>query len=57
VPAWSKDPDIGNRLINARAETVRDKPAFRSALRHRCCLIPASGFHEWSAQGKKKQPC
>jgi putative SOS response-associated peptidase YedK len=56
VPSWAKDPGIGHSLINARAETVRDKPAFRSALRRRRCLIPASGFFEWSAQGKKKQP-
>jgi putative SOS response-associated peptidase YedK len=46
VYSWSKDPGIGNSLINARAETVRDKLAFRSALRRRRCLIAASGFYE-----------
>src|SRR6516162_2060015 len=44
VPGWAKEPSIGHSLINARAETVRDKPAFRSAFRRRRCLIPASGF-------------
>ena len=44
IPAWAKDPAIGNRMINARAETVATKPAFRAALRKRRCLIPADGF-------------
>jgi putative SOS response-associated peptidase YedK len=57
IPLWAKDPRIGNSLINARAETVAEKPAFRSAFRHRRCLIPASGFYEWQAtSGKQKQP-
>jgi len=56
VPSWAKDPAIGNRMINARAETVADKPAFRSALRKRRCLIPADGFYEWRKSGSAKQP-
>lgn len=56
VPGWAKDLSIGNRLINARAETVADKPAFRSALRQRRCLIPADGFYEWRQVGQHKQP-
>jgi putative SOS response-associated peptidase YedK len=56
VPSWAKDPKIGYRMINARAETVAEKPAFRAALRHRRCLIPADGFFEWMKTGKAKQP-
>jgi putative SOS response-associated peptidase YedK len=56
VPSWAKDPAIGNRLINARAETAHEKPAFRAAFRSRRCLIPASGFYEWQRLEKKKQP-
>lgn len=47
VPGWAKDPSIGARMINARAETVVSKPSFRSAFRRRRCLIPADGFYEW----------
>ena len=47
VPSWAKDPEIGNHLINARAETLAEKPAFRSAFRRRRCLILADGFYEW----------
>lgn len=47
VPAWSKDPSIGNRLINARAETVKEKPSFKNAFKQRRCLIAATGFYEW----------
>jgi putative SOS response-associated peptidase YedK len=56
IPAWAKDPAIGNRLINARAETVAEKPAFRAALRRRRCLVAADGFYEWQRTGKRKQP-
>ncbi len=47
IPSWAKDPEIGSRMINARAETLADKPAFRTAFHRRRCLIPASGFYEW----------
>lgn len=47
VPFWAKDPSIGSRMINARAETIAEKPAFRAALRQRRCLLPADGFYEW----------
>jgi putative SOS response-associated peptidase YedK len=58
VPSWAKDPSIGNRMINARMETVATKPAFRKAFAQRRCLIPADGFYEWEViEGeKKKQP-
>ncbi|MEZ4732253.1 MAG: SOS response-associated peptidase [Caldilineaceae bacterium] len=56
VPSWSKDPSIGARMINARSETVTEKPAFRAAFKRRRCLVPASGFFEWQKQGKTKQP-
>ena len=56
VPSWAKDPAIGNRMINARAETLTTKPSFRSPLRKQRCLIPASGFYEWNKQGRAKTP-
>jgi putative SOS response-associated peptidase YedK len=58
VPSWAKDPSVGSRMINARAEGIATKPAFRAALRRRRCLIPADGFYEWkkSPDGKSKQP-
>lgn len=56
IPSWAKDPAIGNRMINARGETVHEKPSFRSAFKRRRCLIPANGFYEWSGKGKDKQP-
>lgn len=57
VPSWAKDPAMGVKMINARAETVAEKPAFRAAFRRRRCLIPASGFYEWQTQkGGPKQP-
>ncbi|MFO0898004.1 MAG: SOS response-associated peptidase [Pirellulales bacterium] len=56
IPSWADDPKIGNRLINARAETVATKPAFRQAYKRRRCLILADGFYEWQKQGKTKQP-
>ena len=56
IPFWAKDPKIGARMINARAETVAQKPAFRNALRKRRCLILADGFYEWQKQAGKKVP-
>jgi putative SOS response-associated peptidase YedK len=56
VPSWAKDPAIGNRLINARAESAAEKPAFRAAVRRRRCLVVADGFYEWQRTGRKKQP-
>jgi putative SOS response-associated peptidase YedK len=57
VPFWAKDPAIGNKLINARAETIASKPAFRDAYRKARCLIPASGFYEWAKlTDGRKQP-
>lgn len=56
VPSWSKDPSMGARMINARSETVTEKPAFRAAFKRRRCLVPANGFYEWQKQGKGKQP-
>ena len=56
VPSWSKEPVPGFSTINARSETAHTSPAFRSAFRHRRCLIPASGFFEWVREGKLKQP-
>jgi len=55
IPSWSKDPKIGYRLINARAETIDQKPSFRNAFKRRRCLIPASGFFEWHSLANKKQ--
>lgn len=56
VPFWAKDPSIGNRMINARAETVAEKPAFRNALARRRCLIPVDGFYEWQKREGGKAP-
>ncbi len=56
LPAWVKDPRSFTLLINARAETVREKPAFRNAIRRRRCLIPADGYYEWRAEGPRKRP-
>ncbi len=56
IPSWAKDPTIGARMINARAETVAEKPSFRAAYKRRRCLVPASGFYEWQKAGKGKQP-
>ena len=56
IPSWAKEPSIGYKLINARAETVLEKHAFKNAFLQRRCLIPADGFYEWKKDGKKKQP-
>jgi putative SOS response-associated peptidase YedK len=56
IPSWSKEPAIGNRLINARAETASQKPSFRTAFRRHRCLIPANGFYEWQRLERGKQP-
>ena len=56
VPSWAKDPSIGNRMINARAETVAQKPAFKRLLGKRRCLVLADGFYEWRREGKRKFP-
>jgi putative SOS response-associated peptidase YedK len=56
IPGWAKDPAIGARLINARAETAAEKPAFRAAMRRRRCLVVADGFYEWQPSGRTKQP-
>lgn len=57
VPSWAKDPGIGNRMINARMETVAEKPAFRKAFAKRRCLLPADGYFEWYGETKgRKQP-
>ncbi len=56
VPYWAEDVAIGNRLINARCETIERTPAFREAYRRRRCLVPADGFFEWRKDGKARQP-
>ena len=56
VPFWAKDPSIGNRMINARAETVAEKPSYRNAYRHRRCIVLADGFYEWLRRGDTKTP-
>lgn len=56
IPSWAKDEQIGNRTINARAESVAEKPSFRAAFQKRRCLILADGYYEWQKQGVAKQP-
>jgi putative SOS response-associated peptidase YedK len=56
IPSWADDPSIGNRLINARGESLADKRAFRDAFARRRCLVPADGFYEWQRAGARKQP-
>lgn len=56
IPSWAKDCSMGAKLINARSETVAEKPAFRSAYKHRRCLIVADGFYEWKKEKDRKQP-
>ncbi len=54
VPYWAEDPSVGSRMINARGETVAEKPAFKAAYRARRCLVPADGFYEWPEQGDRR---
>jgi putative SOS response-associated peptidase YedK len=56
IPSWAKDRSGAARMINARSETAAEKPSFRTALRRRRCLIPASGYYEWKTVNKKKLP-
>ena len=56
IPHWAKDSKIGSRMINAKAETVAQRPAFREALRRRRCLVLADGFYEWQRRGRARRP-
>lgn len=56
IPSWSKDASMGAKMINARSETVAEKPSFKGAFRERRCLIPADGFYEWRTEDGRKQP-
>lgn len=56
IPSWAKDESIGNKLINARAETILEKPSFKTPFKRKRCLIVADGFYEWKATGKEKTP-
>ena len=56
VPSWAKDPAIGNRMINARAETLTEKPSFKRLVGKRRCLVLTDGFYEWRREGKRKVP-
>ncbi len=56
IPSWAKDAAMGQRMINARAETVAEKPSFRAAWKARRCLVPATGWYEWRQEGSRKQP-
>jgi putative SOS response-associated peptidase YedK len=56
IPSWVKDPRFFTTLINARAETAREKPSFRASMRHRRCLVPTDGFYEWTGEKGAKQP-
>lgn len=56
IPSWAKDKSIGYRMINARAETVAERPSYRTALQRRRCLVIADGFYEWQREGKVKRP-
>ncbi|MBD3362836.1 hypothetical protein GF362_03895 [Candidatus Dojkabacteria bacterium] len=56
VPFWAKDSSIGSKMINARSETIDEKPSFKKAFRSQRCLVPATGFYEWKTEGGKKIP-
>src|SRR3954471_4293423 len=56
IPRWAKDASIGNKLANARGESIAERPAFRDAFRQRRCLVPASGFYEWQSIAGQKHP-
>jgi len=56
IPSWADDPSVGNKMINARAESVAEKPSFRKAFRNHRCLVLADGFYEWQKTGNGKQP-
>jgi putative SOS response-associated peptidase YedK len=56
IPYWAADPSVGNRMINARAETLTELPSFKHLVDHRRCIIPADGFYEWRKEGRRKVP-
>ncbi len=56
VPRWAKDPSVGSRMINARSESLTERPAFRDAFARRRCIVAADGFYEWRTEGRAKQP-
>jgi putative SOS response-associated peptidase YedK len=56
VPSWAKDPKMGYNMINARAESIHEKPSFKKLIRRRRCIIAADGFYEWKKEGSQKQP-
>lgn len=56
IPSWAKDSSIGNKMINARSETVAEKPSFRKAFKQQRCVVLADGYYEWKREGKGKQP-
>ncbi len=56
IPHWAKDPGIGRKMINARAETITEKPSYKRLFRHQRCLVPCGGFYEWKSAGKFKTP-
>ncbi len=56
IPYWTKDSSIGHKLINARCESVHEKPAFRTAFKLRRCLVPTDGYYDWKKTGKSRQP-
>jgi putative SOS response-associated peptidase YedK len=56
IPYWAKDPKIANKLINAKAETLTEKPSFRDAFKRRRCLVPVNGFYEWEKKGRERRP-